>query len=76
MEGSAVPRGLPMALALEPRPHCSPYLLQDEIQADALLPVYVRVSEAWQLLGVSPVHLHLHLHLGLSLGQLRRAGQR
>lgn len=36
-------------------------LLQDEVQVDALLPVDVGVTEAGQLLGVSPVNLHLHL---------------
>lgn len=38
-----------------------PYLLQDEVQVDALLPVDVGVSEAGQLLRVPPVDLHLHL---------------
>lgn len=53
-------------------PPCS-YLLQDEIQAHALLPVDVGVPQAWQLLGVAPVHLHLHLGLSLCLLQ-HRAG--
>lgn len=41
------------------------YLLQDEIEANALLPVNVGVPQAWQLLRVPPVHLHLHLGLSL-----------
>lgn len=71
--GQGVPRGLPSALPWSPAPTAPPYLLQDEIQADALLPVNVRVSEARQLLGVPPVHLHLHL--GLRLSQLPGTGQ-
>lgn len=74
MEGSAVPQRPPTALLLEPRP-AGPYLLEDEVQADALLPVNVRVPQAWQLPGVPPVHLHLHLHLGLSLSQLQAQGR-
>lgn len=45
----------------------APYLLQDEVQADTLLPVDVRISQAWKLLRVSPVHFDLHLRLSLSL---------
>lgn len=44
-------------------------LLQDEVQVDALLPVDVGVTEAGQLLGVSPVNLHLHLKHSHTLHQ-------
>lgn len=75
MEGSAVPGASPGPWLGSPAP-TAPYLLQDEVQADALLPVDVRVPEAGQLLGVAPVHLHLHLHLRLGLSQLRGAEQK
>lgn len=35
----------------------APYLLQDEVQADTLLPVDVRISQAWKLLRVSQAHI-------------------
>lgn len=72
--GLGCPSAPPTARQLEPRP-ADPYLLEDEVQADALLPVNVGVPQAWQLLGVPPVHLHLHLHLGLGLGQLQAQGR-
>lgn len=64
---SPPPGALPPTTAL--------YLLQDEIQADTLLPVNVRVPEARQLLGVPPVHLHLHRRR-FGLSWLRGTGQR